>query len=120
MPVIAGGSAAERTLLRRIVRAMCPAQITRLTIAPASPQWHPVRPGDVGLMAMTAPVAPHHENTLGEWESMVVGGAFRDRSAALGLPRVVVVGNPRESGRVTGGPIHPPSRLPDWPGTGHG
>ncbi len=108
-PQITGGTAAQRTLLRRIVRAMRPTQITHLTIEAASPQWHPIRAGDVALMAMVAPVAPHHENTLGEWESMVVGGAFRDRSAALGLPRVVVVGNPRESGRVTGGP-HPPAQ----------
>lgn len=110
-PTISGGSAPERALLRRIVRAMRPTQIESLTIAPASPQWHPVRPGDVELMATVTPGPHPHDNPLGQWETWIVGGAFRDRSSALRLPRVLVVGDGEGVMRATGGQ-HPQGQPP--------
>jgi hypothetical protein len=99
-PAIAGGTAAQRALLDRIVRAQRPTQIVRLTISRAH--------GGVALMAAT-PRTPKRgpDTALGGWEAWIVGAAFRDRSAALGLPRVVVIGDPSESGRATGGPDRP-------------
>jgi hypothetical protein len=108
-PAIRGGSQAERRLLARIVRGMRPTQIRTLRIVPATKDWHPIRPGDVELVASEAPVPHGHENSLGEWEAWLVGGAFRDRSAALGLPRVVVVAYGSGAGRVTGGSDPPPA-----------
>lgn len=113
-PVIDGGSPAERALLRRIVRAMRPTQLRTLTVEPALKQWHPLRPGDVELAATEAHVARGHDNSLGDWEAWLVGGAFRDRSASLGLPRVVVVADGSGASRVTGGrplPAAPPNGL---------
>jgi hypothetical protein len=91
LPTITGGSAAERRLLARIVRAMGTTEIRKLTVSPAPQSWHPVKPGDVQLTATLAQLPGHGENSRGEWEGWIVGGAFRDRSAALGLPRVLVV-----------------------------
>jgi hypothetical protein len=108
-PVIRGGSPAERRLLARIVRATRPTQIRALRIVPATKDWHPIRPGDVELIAAEAPVPRGHDNSLGDWETWLVGGAFRDRSAALGLPRVVVVGYGSGAGRVTGRSDPPPA-----------
>jgi hypothetical protein len=106
-PVIRGGSPAERRLLAGIVRRMRPTQIRVLRIVPATGDWHPIRPGDVELLGSEAPVPHGHDNSLGDWETWLVGGAFRDRSAALGLPRVIVVGYGSGADRVTGG-THPP------------
>ena len=103
IPVISGGSAAERTLLRSIVRAMRPTQIRTLTIGPATKDWHPLRPGDVAMMAGLAATSAGHRNDLGEWETWLVGGAFRDRSAALRLPRVLVIADGLGAQRATGG-----------------
>jgi hypothetical protein len=108
-PTIRGGSAAERRLLARIVRATRPTQIRTLEIVPATKDWHPIRPGDVELIGSEAPVPHGQDNSLGDWETWLVGGAFRDRSAALGLPRVVVVGDGSSAGRVTGGSDPPPA-----------
>src|SRR5512142_3103876 len=52
-PQITGGTAAQRALLGRIVRAQDSTQIVRLTIAPADSSWKP-RPGDVQLTAKLA------------------------------------------------------------------
>lgn len=90
-PRITGGSAAERALLAQIVRGMGTTQITKLTVSPATHDWHPLKRGDVELTAALAPSAHGRENALGIWEAWVVGGAFRDRSVTLGLPRVIVV-----------------------------
>ena len=109
-PVIAGGSPAERALLRRIVRGMRPTQLRMLTVEPAPKEWHPLRPGDVELVATEARVARGHDNSLGDWEAWLVGGAFRDRSASLGLPRVVVVADGSGASRVTGGRSLPAAR----------
>lgn len=100
MPRITGGTAAERTLLAQIIHAMGTTQIIKLVVSPAPPQWHPEKPGDVELTATVARVAGEKENTRGVWEAWLVGGAFRDRSAALGLPRVLVVASPGGSSRV--------------------
>jgi hypothetical protein len=107
VPRIVGGTAAERTLVRQIVRAQATTQILQLTIVPAT--------GGVGLRATLAGTARRVRNDiLGDWETWIVGGAFRDRSAALGLRRVVLIGNQNESGRATGGrdlPRRPPAGL---------
>ena len=109
-PRITGGTPAQRALLRQIVRAQATTQIVGLEIAPANATWHPVRPGDVQLTATLAGTGRHaRDNTLGAWETWIVGGAFRDRSAALGLPRVLVVGDDAGAQRATGGP-HPAGR----------
>jgi hypothetical protein len=110
-PAISGGTAAERALLRRIVRAQGTSQIVRLTIAAAAPTWRPQRPGDVQLTAKLAGVGRHaRDDALGEWETWMVGGAFRDRSAALHLPRVLVIGDDESALRATGGAD--PARRP--------
>jgi hypothetical protein len=106
-PVIRGGSPAQQRLLASIVRRTHPTQIRTLRIVPATEDWHPIRPGDVELLASEALVPNDHDNSLGDWETWVVGGAFRDRSAALGLPRVVVVGDGSGASRATYG-SHPP------------
>ncbi len=109
-PQITGGTPAQRTLLRQVVRAQATSQIVKLTIAPASPSWQPQRPGDVQLTAELAGAGKRaRENTLGEWETWMVGGAFRDRSAALGLPRVIVVGDNEGAERADG--PHPAHRT---------
>ncbi len=110
-PRITGGTPAQRALLRQIVRAQATTQIVGLEIAPANATWHPVRPGDVQLTATLAGTGRHaRDNTLGAWETWIVGGAFRaTRSAALGLPRVLVVGDDAGAQRATGGP-HPAGR----------
>jgi hypothetical protein len=115
-PAITGGLPAERALLRTIVREMRPSQIRALTVEPPQGLWHPQLPGDVEVLATLAPPIAGRENSQGEWETWLVGAAFRDRSAALGLPRVLVVA---ESGsgaqRVTGGgrpPAANPAGLP--------
>jgi hypothetical protein len=108
---ISGGSRRERALLRAIVVAQRPAAISALRIAPANPAWKPLRPGDVELTASLSPAAsPRHENLFGEWESWVIGGAFRDRSAAAGLPRVLVVGDGDGASRVSPPNTHLPAR----------
>jgi hypothetical protein len=110
---ISGGSARQRVLLRAIVAAQRPAAVSALRIAPANPAWKPLRPGDVELTATLSPAAsPLHENLLGEWESWVIGGAFRDRSAVAGLPRVVVVGDGDGASRVSPANSHLPARSP--------
>jgi hypothetical protein len=111
-PAITGGLPAERALLRTIVREMRPSQIRALTVGPPDGAWHPSRPGDVEVLATLTRPAAGRENSLGEWESWLVGGAFRDRSAALGLPRVLVVGvSGSGAQRATGG-AHPPAASP--------
>ena len=115
-PAITGGSAAEHALLRAIVREMRPSQIRALTIEPPDGPWHPSRPGDVEILGTLAPPTRGHENSLGEWETWLVGAAFRDRSAELGLPRVLVVGEAGSGAqRATGGarpPMASPAGLP--------
>ena len=109
-PQITGGTPAQRTLLRQVVRAQATSQIVKLTIAPANPSWRPERPGDVQLTAELAGAGKRaRDNTLGDWETWMVGGAFRDRSAALGLPRVIVIGDNEGAERATGG-AHPARR----------
>jgi hypothetical protein len=90
-PAIRGGSPAERRLLAQIVRRTQPTQIRALRIMPATKSWRPLRPGDVELIAATTPVGHGRDNMLGEWEAWLAGGAFRDRSTSVGLPRVIAV-----------------------------
>jgi hypothetical protein len=111
MPLIIGGSPAERSLLARIARAMGTSQIRKLVVTPAPGDWHPLRPGDVELTATVAATSDRNENLRGEWEAWILGGAFRDRSAALGLPRVLVVSSAGGGGRVQppGESLRPPA-----------
>lgn len=99
-PAVTGGTATERALLRRIAAGQRTSQIVRLELSHVH-----------GGMKLTATLAGSptaaRGDTLGDWETWIVGGAFRDRSAALGLPRVVLVGNQNESGSATGGPDLP-------------
>ncbi len=73
---IVGGSPAQQALLRQIVDGAAPTGIPDLHIVAA--------PGGVKLTAPTVELRA-------TWETLVVGAAFFDRSAALGLPRVVEV-----------------------------
>lgn len=96
--------------MRTIVALQRPTAVAAIRIAPAPPQWHPLKPGDDEVIATLRPAgSPIHENMLGEWESWVIGGAFRDRSAAAGLPRIVVIGDPIGASRVW----PPNTRLPE-------
>jgi hypothetical protein len=116
MPGITGGTAAQRALLRQIVRAQATTQILRLVLSPAGRAWRPDRPTDVLLTAKLAGDHRHAPtNMVGDWEAWVVGGTFRARSAELGLPRVLVVGDDADTEEVTGGadpPARPASGLP--------
>jgi hypothetical protein len=105
-PAIRGGSPAERRLLAQIVRRTRPTQIRALKVILATKNWRPLRPGDVELIASTTPVGHGLDNMLGEWEAWLVGGAFRDRSASLGLPRVIAVADGAGEQRADG--LHPP------------
>lgn len=110
---ITDGTAAERALLHSIVAGMPPSQIRRLRIFAAPAIWRPVLSGDVEVFATYALPKPGSENLRGDWEAHVIGGAFRDRSAALGLPRVLVVGGPHGATRVSPSTARPPAMLPD-------
>jgi hypothetical protein len=90
---VSGGTDAQRALLRDIVRRFGPTQIRALRVKPAPQDWHP-SPGDVELVASVRAVPGEEENSRGAWETWLVSGAFRDRSSALGLPRVVVTSPP--------------------------
>jgi hypothetical protein len=100
---LVGGSAAQRRLLRRILALARPTAITRITIAPPDRGWHPFRPGDVMLtIDVTGSRNPRREDLLAEWQGWVVAGAFRDRSAETGLPRVIAL-DEHVGGRFAGG-----------------
>jgi len=100
---IVGGSAAQRHLLRRIVDSTRTTAITRITIAPPDRGWHPFRPGDVMLtIDVSGSRNPRREDLLAEWQGWVVAGAFRDRSAETGLPRVIAL-DEHVHGRFAGG-----------------
>jgi hypothetical protein len=73
---IAGGSPAQRALLRQIVATLPPYRMGRLRIEPAS--------GGVALHAPVQAVRP-------TWKLLVAGAAFADRSADRGLPPVVEI-----------------------------
>jgi hypothetical protein len=100
---VSGGTRAQRGLLRRIVNSMGPTAIRRITIKPPDPDWHPFRTGDVMLVVETLGTPdPRQEDLLREWQGWVVAGAFRDRSAAAGLPRVIAL-DERAGRRFQGG-----------------
>jgi hypothetical protein len=99
-PAISGGTAAQRALLRAIVKDLRPTQLTTIQVRRAGEGWIPLKRGDVELRTIVARARNHRENSRGTWEGWLVGGAFRDRSAALGLPRVVVVSSADRASRV--------------------
>lgn len=103
IPDISGGTRGQRALLRQIVGALRPTQIRGLRVEPASRRWAPLEPGDVALVGAAEPAPRGRDDLVGLWEIQLVGGAFRDRSAAMGLPRVAVVGNGKITHRATGG-----------------
>lgn len=91
---IAGGSAAQRLLLRSVLRAFGPSEITRIAIRPA-PRIRKATPGSVLIALHTLyGVDTKQVDLLGEWEGWVVGAAFRDRSERAGLPRVFLERTP--------------------------
>jgi hypothetical protein len=111
---ISGGTPAQRSVLRQIVAKMRPTQIRTLTIGPVPADWKPTSADQVQLTAGLPGDGPGHENSRGEWEAWMIGGAFRDRSAALGLPRLLVLSDPESSQRVsppTGKQQGPPAPI---------
>ncbi|MDX6524053.1 MAG: hypothetical protein QOI17_1566, partial [Gaiellales bacterium] len=111
---ISGGTPAQRNVLRRIVAKMRPTQIRTLTIGPVPADWKPTSPDQVQLTAGLAGDGQGHENSRGEWELWMIGGAFRDRSVALGLPRLLVLSEPEGEQRVeppTGKQRRPPAPV---------
>lgn len=105
--LISGGTAAERGLLKAIDHRMAPHQIASLHVGPVPSDWRP-EPGDVELIGSSRRSAGERYNLRGIWETWLVGGAFRDRSAAYGLPRVLVVGDDFGAERVQPHFAHPP------------
>lgn len=97
---ISGGSPAQRSLLRQIVAKMRPTQIRTLTIGSVPADWKPTSPDQVQLTAGLPGDGHGHENSRGQWEAWMIGGAFRDRSLALGLPRLLVLSDPEGAQRV--------------------
>jgi hypothetical protein len=97
---ISGGSPSQHALLRRILEAMGPTAIRHITIKPPD-RWHPFQPGDVMLVIRTLRTDRREENLLWEWQGWIVAGAFRDRSAVAGLPRVIAL--EERNGRRFGG-----------------
>jgi len=73
---IVGGSAAEREVLRQIVARLGPIRIPELRTVPAV--------GGVKLQAQVMAIRPN-------WDALVIGATFFERSAALGLPPVLEV-----------------------------
>lgn len=94
---VSGGTMAQRALIRRILAGMGPNAITSVVIAPTEQSWHPVKPGDVTVRVTTL----SRPRFLGSWQATLLGGAFRDMSAAAGLPRVTVLESPGGSQRIT-------------------
>jgi hypothetical protein len=91
---IAGGSAAQRRLLRSAMRNFGPSEITRITLAHA-PRERGAPAGTVLITLRTVHGAdPKQEDLLGEWEGWIIGAAFRDRSMRAGLPRVFLEQTP--------------------------
>jgi hypothetical protein len=97
---ISGGSPAQRSLLRQIVATMRPTEVRTLTISPAPADWKPTSGDQVHLTAGLLGNDHGRENSRGEWEAWMIGGAFRDRSVALGLPRLLVLSDAEGSQRV--------------------
>src|SRR5690348_5441770 len=94
---IAGGSPAQRALLRGIVGHLAPARLGRLRIVR-------VRHG----VELRAPVS----RVRGTWELLVAVSAFYYRSAARHLPRVVAVGARRASWPTSNAGRRPPRATP--------
>jgi hypothetical protein len=91
---IAGGSAAQRLLLRSVLRTFGPSEITRIAIRPA-PRIRNAPPGSALIALHTLyGVDTKQLDLLGEWEGWVVGAAFRDKSERAGLPRVFLEQTP--------------------------
>lgn len=91
---IVGGRPAQRRLLRSVVRAFGPSEITRIAIRPA-PLERGATPGSVLIVLHTLyGVDPKQVDELGQWEGWIIGSAFRDRSEQAGLPRVFLEQTP--------------------------
>jgi hypothetical protein len=108
---ITGGTRVERGLLKAIVHRMAPHQVASLRIGPVPREWGP-QPGDVELIGHQRPLPGERFNLRGDWEIWLLGGAFRDRSKALGQPRVLVVGGDFGAERVQPNFADPPMADP--------
>jgi hypothetical protein len=73
---IVGGSAAQRAILRQILGGLGATRIPEIRVVRTV--------GGVKLRTQAGTIRP-------TWEALVVGGAFFDRSAALGLPPLLEV-----------------------------
>ncbi len=82
---ITGGSPAERSELRDVLRVLGGTGIGALDISPAGTEWTP-HPDDAVILSYTAGT-----DDEADWEGNLVGGAFAARSRASGLPRVIAI-----------------------------
>ncbi len=96
---ISGGSAAQRGLLRTILQGMPATRIRALRVDGSALRVTPVAADDSG-----------RRDPRLQWEQWLIGTAYRDRSAALGLPRVEVVGS-GERAEI----VQPPTGFNDTP-----
>ena len=96
---IRGGSARQRALLGQIVYRMRPVALGSLTIAPVTDRGSKPRPGDVELTATPRKGFGTRDSRPG-WEAWMIGGAFRDRSATAGLPRLLWLSEPDGGERI--------------------
>jgi hypothetical protein len=90
---IAGGSPAQRALLRQIVATLPPYRLGRLRIAPV--------PGGVAVRAPVHAIRP-------TWKLLVAGAAFSGRSADGDLPPVVEVDTRRAGWPTSNAGPRPP------------
>ena len=96
MVEIEGASSEQRELLRNILDGMPGCRLERVIVAGAEPPYRR-RPRDV-----VARVDYPRDRVRAHWEGMLVAGAFRDLSAAHGLPAVAVFAEP-DAARAIGG-----------------
>lgn len=90
---IEGASPEQQQLLDEILAALGPTSIEAIRLRPFDPgppeDEHAPAPGPHGIELHAAT-----ESMRGHWEAELTAAAFRARSAALGLPRVVCVSVP--------------------------
>jgi hypothetical protein len=97
---ISGGTAAQRALLKQIVARLHPVALASLTISAVTDKGAKPRPGDVQLAATRRTGLGSRGESRAGWEAWMIGGAFRDRSAALGLPRLLWLSEPDGGERI--------------------
>jgi hypothetical protein len=86
---VRGGTPEQRALLKQIIARLHPVALGSLTISAVTDKGVKPRPGDVQLTATRRRGLGSRGESRAGWEAWMIGGAFRDRSAALGLPRLL-------------------------------